>query len=51
LATAIVLAWLPRQAGAHEDEWRMVTEKAERWLASYEATPGHVGWREAVARL
>ena len=51
LATAIVLAWLRRQAGAHEDEWRLVAEKAERWLASYEATPGSVTWSEAVARL
>ena len=51
LATALVLAWLPRHAGAYTDEWRMIAEKAERWLATQATPPGGTPWREAVARL
>ena len=31
-ATALALAWLERNAGDTRDEWRMLAEKARRWL-------------------
>jgi hypothetical protein len=50
-ATALALAWLDDHARAAEDEWRLLAEKARRWLGSVTSRPADGGsWAEAGAR-
>lgn len=51
-ATALALAWLDEHARAAEGEWRLLAEKAQRWLGSVTSRPADGGsWAEAGARL
>jgi vault protein inter-alpha-trypsin-like protein/VWA domain-containing protein len=44
-ATALALAWLRKYAAGREDEWRMLSQKAERWLHGVAAIlPGRWTW-------
>jgi Vault protein inter-alpha-trypsin domain/von Willebrand factor type A domain len=51
-ATALALAWLDEHARAAEGEWRLLAEKARRWLGGVTSRPADGGsWAEAGARL
>jgi len=44
-ATALALAWLRKYAADFKDEWRMLSEKGEKWLGGVAATlPGRWTW-------
>jgi Ca-activated chloride channel family protein len=48
-ATALAIAWLERNAMDQQDEWRMLADKARRWLDSTNAVPPMGGrWVEAA---
>jgi hypothetical protein len=50
LATVLALAWLRREASAHEDEWRLLARKAERWLDGNHVAAGtRAGWEARLA--
>ncbi len=51
-ATALALAWLEEYARDAEDEWRLLAEKARKWLGGVTSRPADGGsWAEAGARL
>ena len=51
-ATALALAWLEGHAMPARGEWRMLAEKASRWLSGVQAKPASGGrWIEAAAAL
>jgi Ca-activated chloride channel family protein len=51
-ATALALAWLDEHALATEGEWRMLAEKARKWLSGVTSRPTDGGsWADAAARL
>jgi len=44
-ATALALAWLRKYAAGREDDWRMLSQKAEKWLHGVAAIlPGRWTW-------
>ncbi len=51
-ATALALAWLDEHARDAEGEWRLLVEKARRWLGGVTSRPAYGGsWADAGARL
>ena len=51
-ATALALAWLDEHAPSTEGEWRMLAEKARKWLSGVTSRPTDGGsWADAAARL
>jgi Ca-activated chloride channel homolog len=51
-ATALALAWLDEHARAAEGEWRLLAEKARRWLGAVTSRPADgESWAESGARL
>lgn len=52
-ATALALAWLQLNAADRQDEWRLLADKARRWLEGVTATPpgGESTWMEAALRF
>jgi len=49
-ATALALAWLRKYASGREDEWRMLSQKAEKWLQGVAAIlPGRWTWFDRAA--
>jgi hypothetical protein len=51
-ATALALAWLELNAGDTRDEWRMLSEKARRWLdRAAILPPDGVDWLRAAHRF
>ena len=51
-ATALALMWLDAQASASRDEWRLLADKAGKWLAGVSALPPGGGtWLESAERF
>ena len=51
-ATALALVWLHKHAIDREGEWRLLAQKALRWLNSVTARPAGGGsWMALAARL
>jgi hypothetical protein len=51
-ATALALIWLDAQASASRDEWRLLADKAAKWLAGVStAPPGGGTWLESAGRF
>ena len=51
-ATALAVAWLDEHARDAEGEWRLLVEKARRWLGGVTSRPAYGGsWADAGARL
>ena len=51
-ATALALAWLDEHAPSTEGEWRMLAEKARKWLSGVTSRPTDGdSWADAAARL
>jgi hypothetical protein len=51
LATALALCWLRRNAAAAADEWRLLADKAERWLAQAPPPPAGDSWLDLAERV
>jgi len=51
-ATALAIAWLYMHAANVEDEWRLLSRKAQRWLDDVTAiAPGGASWLDAARRF
>jgi hypothetical protein len=51
-ATALAIAWLQEHASDVEDEWRMLSAKARRWLEGVRVPAGGGGeWTERAAKF
>jgi hypothetical protein len=51
-ATALALAWLRQHASHVEEEWRLLSRKAQKWLDAVSARPaGDVAWIDAASRF
>ncbi len=51
-ATALALEWLQANAADREDEWRLLANKARKWLDAVQALPPDSGtWHEAARQF
>lgn len=50
-ATALALAWLGRHADDSKDEWRLLADKANKWLAGVVVAPPGASWAQMARRF